>query len=87
MLCFTSANGAPIMCAIIFAAQTMKNEYSVSFDPFVELIGEEHEIEKNIGEGKVYPMGPEFNLNGKNVPCLCCCSESGSITRKLLADS
>jgi len=86
MLGFTSANGQPIMCAIIFAAKGMKDEWNMGFDPFAEWIGEENEIEKNIGEGKVYPMGPECLFNGKNVPCFCCCSESGSITGKLLVD-
>jgi hypothetical protein len=86
MLGFTLANGQPIMCAIIFAAKGMKDEWNMGFDPFAEWIGEENEIEKNIGEGKVYPMGPECTFNGKNVPCFCCCSESGSITGKLLVD-
>ncbi len=34
----------------------------------------------------MYPMGLECVFNGKNVPCFCCCSNSGSITGKLLVD-
>jgi hypothetical protein len=37
-----------------------------------------------MGEGKTLPLGPECNFNGKNVPCFCCCLESGSITGSLL---
>jgi hypothetical protein len=46
MLGFTSANGEPIMCMIIFTVKTMKDEWSMGFDPFAEWIGEDHEIEK-----------------------------------------
>jgi len=84
LLGFTAANGKPIMCALIFAAKAMKDEWITGFDPFVKWLGEEEEIEKNMGEGKTLPLGPECNFNGKNVPCFCCCSESGSITGSLL---
>jgi hypothetical protein len=72
------------MCIIIFAAKGMKDDWNMGFDPFAEWIGEENEIEKNIGEAKMYPMGLEGVFNGKNVSCFCCCSDSGSITGKLL---
>jgi hypothetical protein len=42
------------------------------------------EIEKNMGEGKALPLGPECMFNGKNIPCFCCCSDSGTITGILL---
>ena len=71
MLGFTSANGKPIMCALIFAAKAMKNEWTLGFDPFAEWIGEEEDIQGNMGEGKVYPMGPECTFKGKNIPCFC----------------
>jgi hypothetical protein len=86
MLGFTSASGEPLLCAIIFAAKELKNEWVLGFDPFAAWIGEENEIEQNIGEGKSFPMGPVCNFNGKTSPCCCCCSESGSITGKLLTE-
>lgn len=86
VLGFTAATGEPIMCAIIFAAKSMKDEWRLGFDPFAEWIGEENDVEINIGEGKQMPMGPECNFKGKTIPCFCCCSESGSITGKLLKE-
>jgi hypothetical protein len=65
LLGFTAANGKPIMCAIIFAAKAMKDDWITGFDPFVEWIGEEDEIEKNMGDGKSLPLGPECNFNEK----------------------
>jgi hypothetical protein len=84
VLGFTAATGDPVMCTIIFAAKTMQEQWRLGFDPFAEWVGEENDIHLNIGEGKVYPMGPNCSFNGKNVPCFCCCSESGSITGTLL---
>jgi hypothetical protein len=81
---FTAATGDPVMCAIIFAAKTIEEQWRLGFDAFAEWIGEENDIHLNIGEGKVYPMGPTCTYNGKNVPCFCCCLESGSITGMLL---
>ncbi len=46
---FTAANGKPIMCAIIFAAKAMKDEWITGFDLFIEWIGEEEEIEEKYG--------------------------------------
>ena len=37
-----------------------------------------------MGEGKALPLGPECLFNGKNIPCFCCCSDSGTITGTLL---
>ena len=86
VLGFTSAAGDPVMCAIIFAAKTMRDEWRLGFDPLTEWIREENDIHCNIGEGKVYPLGPNCTFNGKNVPYFCCCSESGSITGTLLVE-
>jgi len=86
ILGFTAASGDPIMCAIIFAAKTMKSEWVLGFDPFVEWIGEENNVEENMGEGKAMPGGPQVMFRGKNVPCFCCNSENGSITGDLLKE-
>jgi hypothetical protein len=84
ILGFTAANGKPLVCAIIFAAKTLKDEWKTGFNPFVEWIGDEEDIDKNVGEGKALPRGPEGFFNKKCLPCYCCCSESGSITGNLL---
>ncbi len=36
MLGFTAASGEPIMCALVFAAKAMKEEWILGFDPFSE---------------------------------------------------
>ena len=84
VLGFTAASGDPIMCAIIFASKTMKQEWVLGFDPFVEWIGEENNVEENMGYGKAMPGGPQVMFRGKCVPCFCCNSENGSITGELL---
>jgi len=84
VLGFTAANGEPLLCAIIFAAKSMKREWETGFDPFAEWIGSEDNIEENCGDNKPYPFGPTCTFNGKEIPCFCCNSESGSITGPLL---
>jgi hypothetical protein len=84
VLGFTAANGKPLMWTIIFAAKSVKDEWKTGFNPFVQWIGEEHEIEKNMGEGKALPLGPECMFNDKNIPCFCCCSDSCTIMGILL---
>jgi len=84
VLGFTAASGEPLMCAIIFSGKTMKEEWRLGFDPFAEWIGEENDVNANMGEGKSMPLGPECKYNGVNLPCFCCCSENGSITGGLL---
>ena len=86
VLGFTAGNGEPIMCAIIFAAKTMKHEWVLGFDPFSEWIGDENDVNQNIGYGKAMPKGPEVMFRGKCVPCFCCNSENGSIAGQLLKE-
>jgi hypothetical protein len=84
ILGFTAANGEPLLCAIIFTAKTMKPEWITGFDSLVEWVGDEDDIKNNSGDGKTYPYGPVCVFKGKEVPCFCCNSESGSITGELL---
>ncbi len=77
-------DGEPLLCAIIFAAKTMKHECVTGFDPLAEWIGDEQDVEANSGDSKAYPYGPVCNFRGKEVPCFCCNSESGSINGALL---
>jgi len=84
ILGFTAADGEPLLCAIIFAAKTMKHEWVTGFDPLAEWICDEQDVEANSGDEKNYPCGPVCNFQGKEVPCFCCNSESGSINGALL---
>ena len=84
VLGFTAANGQPVMCAIIFAAKEMNDEWTLGLDPYVLLVGGEDDITSNAGRGKRYPMGPTCVFNGKTVPTFTGCSENGSVTGALL---
>ncbi len=52
----------------------------------MEWISEESDTGKNMGEGKVFPLGPACSYNGKKIPCNCCSYDNGSITYTLLKD-
>jgi hypothetical protein len=87
VLGFTAGTGEPIMCAIIVSGKTMRPEVVTGLDLFATKIGEESDLdfaEKNTGEGKMYPNGPTCQFKGKEVPCMVCNTESGSITSELL---
>jgi hypothetical protein len=58
----------------------------MGFDPFTKWVGEEDDIWLNCDDGKQYPYGATCSSKGKEVPCYCCCSESGSINGKRLTD-
>jgi hypothetical protein len=74
------------MCAIIIAAKSMHNDWRTGFDPFAKLVGDSNDLEANIGDGKQYPRGPTCLFKGKEIPCFCCCSDSGTITGHLLTE-
>ena len=54
VLGFTAANGNPIMCAIIFAAKTLEDEWVLGLDPFAEWVGDENNLLANNGKKKRY---------------------------------
>ena len=85
VLGFTAATGEPVMCAIIFAAKVLSPSWVLGYDASAEWLGGEDDTDLNSGGlGKSFPMGPQCNFKGVDVPCLCCCSENGSITAELL---
>jgi hypothetical protein len=86
VLGFTTSSGEPVMCVIIFAAKSLRDEWRTGFDPLAKWIGDPEDIEANIGDGKQYPMGPTCVFKGKEIPCFCCCSESGTIMGHLLTE-
>ncbi len=62
----------------------MKNEWITGFDQFAVWVDDDENYEGNCGEGETYPFGPKCMFRGKEVPCFCSNSESGSITGQLL---
>jgi hypothetical protein len=79
--------GEAIMCAIIASGKTMKPEVVTGLDLFATKIGNETDdyfILNNTGSGKLYPNGPTCQFKGKEVPCVVCNTENGSITSELL---
>ena len=89
VLGFTAATGEPIMCAVIVEGKTMRPEVVTGLDLFATKEGNEEDpdfLEKNTGPGKIYPYGPSCWFKGKEVPCVICNTESGSITSELLVN-
>ena len=85
VLGFTAANGEPVMCAVIFSAKSLCEEWVIGFNASAPWIGADDDVDANTGGvDKRFPMGPVCTFNGIEVPTLCCCSESGSITAHLL---
>jgi hypothetical protein len=84
VLGFTAASGEPLLCAIVFAAKTLKHDWITGFDQFAVWVGDEDNFEENCGDGRTYPFGPTCIFRGKEVPCFCCNSESGGINGNLL---
>jgi hypothetical protein len=74
------------MSAIIFAAKSMHDDWRTGFDPFAKWVGDPDDLDANIGDGKQYPMGLTCLFKGKEIPCFCCCSDSGTITCHLLTE-
>ena len=72
------------MCAIIFAAKTLEDEWVLGLDPFAEWVGDENNLLANSGKNKRYPQGPVCTVDGVNLPTYCKASENGSITAELL---
>jgi hypothetical protein len=85
VLGFTAANGEPVMCAVIFSAKSLCEEWVIGFNASAPWIGADDDVDANTGGvDKRFPMGPVCTFNGIEVPTLCCCSENGSITAHLL---
>ena len=90
LLPFTSATGEAVCCVVIF--QSEKEEPCMGWtegmdirvvDPVRDEKGKII-VEENRGPGKYFPGGPVCQFNGKTVPCLTFCSESGGITAEIL---
>jgi hypothetical protein len=75
------------MCAFIIDANTLRPEVITGLDIFAPVEGNRMDLDlnkKNLGPGKMYPCCPTYTYHGKEVPCLVCNTENGSITSDLL---
>ena len=89
LLGFTALTGEPVLCVVIIAGVIEAYEVETGIDIDAPVTGDvmDHDyFEKNTGEGKLFPKGPECEFNGKRIPCLVRWSPSGSITSKILVD-
>ena len=85
VLGFTSGTGAPIMCAIKFAANDLTPEQQLSVDIRSDMVADDFSLHGNHGKGKNYPGGPIYSFRSKEVTAFICCSPKGGITSMLLS--
>jgi hypothetical protein len=91
VLCFTSAVGIPVLCAVILKStkgiQDVPLGWKLGIDICKEIVTGETTIEtfdQNFGEDKACAGGPKCFSNGKVIPCFVGCSPKASITSKML---
>ena len=90
MLGFTALSGEPVMCLVIIAGVQEKWEVECGIDVDVVPVGDPSDpdfFQKNMGKGKMFPLGPECTFKGKKVPTMVRWSQSGSITSIILRDA
>ena len=72
VLGFTSVAGAPVMCAMIFAAQELAPEQQLGYDIQADMVENDFSMRANHGPGKRYPGGPICCFNSVDVPAFIC---------------
>ena len=85
----TAFTGEIVMCVIIFAGLKPNALYETGFDPFAARTGDWEDkdfLEKNTGQGKMFPCGPTCTFKGRDIPCFCRWSANGSVTSKILKE-
>lgn len=85
----TAFTGEIVMCVIIFAGLKPNALYETGFDPFAARTGDLEDkdfLEKNTGQGKMFPCGPTCMFKGRDIPCFCRWSANGSVTSKILKE-
>ena len=73
---FTSGTGKPVLCGIIFAAETLSVEERLGIDFFVKCQDDMFSKE-NYGPGKYFPGGPKCKFQGHKIPCYVTRSSKG----------
>ena len=83
---FTSGTGEPVLCGVIFAAETLSVDERLGIDIFAQCKDDDMFSNENYGPGKYFPGGPKCKFRGHEIPCYVTCSPKGSITSTILAD-
>jgi hypothetical protein len=85
---FTAGNGEAVLCAKIFASETLSPEERLEIDVFAQCPKEENEVfeEEFYGPGKYFPGGPKCGFRGKEIPCYVMLSPKDIITSEILTD-
>ena len=65
VLPITRIHGKLMLVAIIFTGEKMKPLWAMGTDLLATWHGEDHEIDRNTGPGKYFPMGPTCFVDGK----------------------
>ena len=89
VLGLTLLTGETLMCVVIITGKNRIFHHEIGVNIFVPAIGKHTDKDywvNNLGPGKRFPGGPSCNVNGKNVPCMVCWSEKGSMTGEILTD-
>jgi hypothetical protein len=91
VLCFTSATGDPVMCAVILKSDKNVADLPISWKLGIDIRKEvvkggtrREYFNYNIGEDKSYSGGPKCTYLGKEIPCFVGCSPKASITSEML---
>ena len=85
---FTAENGEPVLCAIIFAGQSLSVEERLGIDLFAPLPNFDNCLfhKDNYGRGSYFPGGPKCTFRGHRIPCYVTSTPKGSITSEVLRD-
>jgi hypothetical protein len=99
VMCFQSGTGEPVMCAIIFKSDKVR-EIPIHWEMGIDLrklrneefLPEEENqisqlyIQHELNEDGALGGGPVCYFRGKKIKCYCCCSPSASINTSILTD-
>ena len=87
---FTMMTGDPVRCVLVIQGKNDSILIEIGVDPFKYLIGLESDpegLKRNSGENKLFPGGPTFEINGKQVLCFVHWFESGFMTNETLEEA
>ena len=86
---FTASNDKTVICAIIFASQTLSFEERLGIDISTPMPTTETNIMFSMKYhrlGTCFPGGPRCMFRDCEIPCYICHSPKGSITSELLTE-
>ena len=87
VLPLTLLTGEPLMCILVLSGKRENALTEMGINSEADVIGQElslNFVDRNSGEGKLFPGGPTCHVNGKTIPCFVRWSEKGGITSEIL---